>query len=55
VGNAIFGGSAEYIALGLKSFDLETVFFWYVAAMMAVVFLVSLRLPRQATYLHHDH
>lgn len=55
VGNAIFGGSAEYIALGLKSFDLETVFFWYVAAMMAVVFFVSLHLPRQATYLHHDH
>ncbi|HHW4680675.1 MAG TPA: MFS transporter, partial [Xylella taiwanensis] len=55
VGNAMFGGSAEYVALGLKSFGLETVFFWYVAAMMVVVFLVSLRLPRQATYLHHDH
>ncbi|HHW4678530.1 MAG TPA: MFS family transporter [Xylella sp.] len=55
IGNTIFGGSAEYIALALKSNGLETMFFWYVAALMVVVFLVSLRLPRQASYLHHDH
>jgi MHS family alpha-ketoglutarate permease-like MFS transporter len=54
VANAVFGGSAEYVALDLKSMGRETVFFWYVTAMMVVVFLVSLRLPRQAVYLHHE-
>ena len=55
VANAIFGGSAEYVALGLKALGHESAFFWYVSAMMVVAFLVSLRLPRQASYLHHDH
>jgi MHS family dicarboxylic acid transporter PcaT-like MFS transporter len=55
VANAIFGGSAEYVALGLKSLGHESAFFWYVSAMMVIAFLVSLRLPRQAAYLHHDH
>ncbi|WP_033852120.1 MFS family transporter [Yersinia wautersii] len=47
VANAIFGGSAEYVALSLKSFDLENTFFWYVSAMCFVTFLVSLRLHRK--------
>jgi len=55
IANAIFGGSAEYVALGLKSLGYESAFFWYVSAMMVIAFLVSLRLPRQAAYLHHDH
>ena len=55
VANAIFGGSAEYVALGLKSLGHESAFYWYVTAMMVIAFLVSLRLPRQANYLHHDH
>ena len=55
VANAIFGGSAEYVALGLKSLGHESSFFWYVTAMMVVAFLVSLRIPREGTYLHHDH
>lgn len=55
IGNAIFGGSAEYVALGLKSMGHESAFFWYVSAMMVVAFLVSMRLPKQAAYLHHDH
>ncbi|WP_431273820.1 MFS family transporter [Variovorax ureilyticus] len=55
VANALFGGSAEYAALGLKSIGHETAFYWYVTAMMVIAFLVSLRLPRQASYLHHDH
>jgi nuclear transport factor 2 (NTF2) superfamily protein len=55
VANAIFGGSAEYVALGLKSLGHESAFFWYVSAMMVIAFVVSLRLPRQASYLHHDH
>lgn len=55
VANAAFGGSAEYVALGLKALGHETLFYWYVTAMMVVAFGVSLRLPRQASYLHHDH
>jgi MHS family alpha-ketoglutarate permease-like MFS transporter len=55
VANALFGGSAEYAALFLKSIGHETVFFWYVTAMMAVVFLVSLRLPKEGRFLHNDH
>jgi MHS family alpha-ketoglutarate permease-like MFS transporter len=55
VGNAIFGGSAEYVALYLKDIGHEPAFYWYVSAMMVIVFLVSLRLPRQASYLRTDH
>lgn len=52
--NALFGGSAEYAALGLKSIGHESAFYWYVTGMMAIAFLVSLRLPRHGSYLH-DH
>lgn len=55
VANALFGGTAEYVALGLKSIGHENAFYWYVTAMMVLAFLVSLRLPRQAKYLHHEH
>ncbi len=55
ISNAIFGGSAEYVALQLKDWKVESTFFWYVTVMMAIVFLVSLRLPRTASYLHTDH
>ncbi|TPG80476.1 MFS family transporter [Pseudomonas arsenicoxydans] len=54
VANAIFGGSAEYVALSLKAVGMENSFYWYVTVMMAVAFLFSLRLPKQAKYLHHD-
>jgi MHS family alpha-ketoglutarate permease-like MFS transporter len=55
ISNAIFGGSAEYVALQLKDLHLESAFFWYVTAMMVVTLLVSLRLPRVASYLSTDH
>ncbi|MCE1115045.1 MULTISPECIES: MFS family transporter [Pseudomonas] len=55
IANAVFGGSAEYVALGLKTLGMENTFYWYVTAMMAVAFLFSLRLPKQAEYLHDDH
>ncbi|MEP6964456.1 MAG: MFS transporter, partial [Polaromonas sp.] len=55
VANAIFGGSAEYVALALKSIGHEPVFYWYVTVMMVVAFLVAWRLPREAKYLHNDH
>ncbi|WP_058968157.1 MFS family transporter [Type-D symbiont of Plautia stali] len=47
VANAIFGGSAEYVALLLKKEGIETSFFWYVSAMGALAFLVSLMLHRK--------
>lgn len=55
VANAIFGGSAEFVALALKNASHENAFFWYVTVMMVIAFLFSLRLPKQAAYLHHDH
>jgi MHS family dicarboxylic acid transporter PcaT-like MFS transporter len=55
VANAIFGGSAEYVALNLKNMGMESNFYWYVTVMMAIAFLFSLRLPKQPAYLHHDH
>ena len=55
IANAIFGGSAEYVALGLKSIGYESSFFWYVTVMMVIAFLVALRLPRQPSYLHDEH
>jgi MHS family alpha-ketoglutarate permease-like MFS transporter len=54
VANAIFGGSAEYVALGLKTLGHQTAFYWYVSGMMVIVFFVSMRLPRKASYLHDD-
>ncbi|MBP2837842.1 MFS transporter [Dickeya parazeae] len=44
VANALFGGSAEYVALSLKSLGTEESFFWYVSLMGALAFLVSLGL-----------
>jgi MHS family dicarboxylic acid transporter PcaT-like MFS transporter len=55
ISNAIFGGSAEYVALQLKDWKMESSFFWYVTVMMVIVFMVSLRLPKTASYLHTDH
>src|SRR6185436_16143592 len=42
VANAVFGGSAEYVALNFKSQGVENYFYWYVTIMMAVAFLFSL-------------
>ncbi len=55
ISNAIFGGSAEGTALALIDWKYGWVFAWYVTVMMVIVFLVSLRLPKTASYLHADH
>ncbi|QCR37017.1 MFS family transporter [Nissabacter sp. SGAir0207] len=47
VANAMFGGSAEYVALSLKSWGIENVFFWYVSGMALLAFLVSMSLHRK--------
>ncbi|WP_349572469.1 MFS family transporter [Azotobacter salinestris] len=54
IANAMFGGTAEYVALGLKSIGHEEAFYWYVTGMLAIAFCFSLRLPKQAAYLHHE-
>jgi MHS family alpha-ketoglutarate permease-like MFS transporter len=53
IANAIFGGSAEYVALWLKSAGIEPTFYWYVTALCAVVAIVSLcmRDPSMRGYL----
>ena len=48
VGNAIFGGSAEYVALWLKSIGHETSFYWYVTAMCAIALVVAYRIRELA-------
>jgi MHS family dicarboxylic acid transporter PcaT-like MFS transporter len=54
LGNALFGGTAEYVALALKSHGHEATYGWYVTALMVVFFVVSIRLPRQPRYLGDD-
>jgi MHS family alpha-ketoglutarate permease-like MFS transporter len=44
VGNAIFGGSAEYVALWFKSVGMEQNFYWYVTVMMAIAFFVAVKM-----------
>lgn len=45
--NAIFGGSAPYVALQFKNAGIENGFFVYVAVMVAIVFVVAILLPKK--------
>src|SRR3954462_2929331 len=45
IANAMFGGTAEYVALWLKSAGVESLFFWYVAAMTGVGLVASIWMP----------
>ena len=56
VANAIFGGSAEYVALWFKSIGSEETFYWYVTALCAISLLVSYRMrdPSKEGYLRHE-
>ncbi|MBP0597841.1 MFS transporter [Herbaspirillum sp. LeCh32-8] len=56
VGNAIFGGSAEFVALSLKSAGMESSFYWYVTALCLVALVVTLRMPdpQRDGHLHED-
>ncbi|WP_156367824.1 MFS transporter [Brevundimonas sp. Leaf363] len=42
IANAVFGGSAEYVALWLKDVGVESLYFWYVTAMIGVSLLTVL-------------
>jgi MFS transporter, MHS family, alpha-ketoglutarate permease len=56
VANAVFGGSAEYVALWLKSTGNESAFFWYVTVMCAISLIVTFRMldPSKEGYLRHE-
>jgi MHS family alpha-ketoglutarate permease-like MFS transporter len=45
IANALFGGTAEYVALGLKSLGSESAFYWYVTVLCAIAMIVSIRMP----------
>lgn len=45
IGNAAFGGTAEYVALLFKSQGHESAFFWYVAFMCAIALTASFIMP----------
>lgn len=49
--NALFGGSAEYVALALRRAGHEGVYAWYVTAMVGLTLIVSARLPLQPRFL----
>ena len=50
VANALFGGTAEYVALYLKNVGREVVFFYYVAAMALVTLAAALWMPDTRRY-----
>jgi MHS family alpha-ketoglutarate permease-like MFS transporter len=50
VANAMFGGTAEYVALWLKSAGREQWFAWYVAGMVAIGLVASLIMPDTRKY-----
>ena len=45
IGNAAFGGTAEYVALSLKTSGLEAWFPWYVTAVVAVAWVACICMP----------
>ena len=45
IANAIFGGSAEYVALWFKSVGMESTFFWYVTAICAIALIAAITMP----------
>ena len=50
VANALFGGTAEYVALWLKSAGHEPWFAWYVAGIVAIGLAASLLMPDTRKY-----
>ena len=54
IANAVFGGSAEYVALWFKEQGMEPSFYWYVTALCAVALLSAVLMPdpKVKGYLH---
>ena len=45
IANALFGGSAEYVALWFKQAGHEPAFYWYVTALCAIALVAALAMP----------
>lgn len=45
IGNALCGGTAEYVALMLRGAGVESYFYYYVAAMSAITLLAAVLMP----------
>ena len=45
IGNAAFGGTAEYVALWFKKTGIEAGFYWYVTAIIGAATIAFLMLP----------
>jgi len=56
ISNALFGGTAEYVALWFKDRGTETWFFWYVTIVAAIGLMAALLMPdlRVHGYLRDD-
>lgn len=48
IGNALFGGTAEYVALWFKQAGIEAAFYWYVAGFCALMAAAFALLPDSA-------
>jgi MHS family alpha-ketoglutarate permease-like MFS transporter len=44
IANALFGGTAEYVALWFKNQGIESAFYWYVAGIIGLSLIVYLRM-----------
>src|SRR3546814_16205360 len=49
IGNALFGGTAEYAALWFKQAGLESALYWYVPGMAVIDLLVVIWVPDRRT------
>ncbi|WP_019221502.1 MFS family transporter [Bartonella senegalensis] len=56
IGNALFGGSAESVALGLKNMGHESLFYFYITGVMIIAFIALLFVPNMSKggYLQDD-
>jgi MHS family alpha-ketoglutarate permease-like MFS transporter len=54
IANALFGGTAEFIALWFKGAGLESTFFWYVTVMLGIAFVASLLMPNPKVHGYLD-
>ncbi|GCB02584.1 MFS family transporter [Ralstonia sp. SET104] len=56
IANAVFGGSAEYVALWFKQAGTESTFYWYVTALCAVSLIVTYFMPDPSKegFLRHE-
>ena len=50
VGNTLFGGTAEYVALWFKQAGMESGFYWYLSAVIGMALVGFLMLPETKTH-----